>query len=143
LQLRRICWIRSRPLTLLDARLAQSSMTLGSYFQQLQRVVAKDGEGRLALAALYWSDHQKAQAETVLGDACVSLEQLYNRMDGAAAATAAETLYKYIIVEHFTDVHWYGIENRLFDHQRGRFQSYKKSGIHPTYRATRYQSLGF
>jgi hypothetical protein len=28
-------------------------------------------------------------------------------------------------------------------YQRGRFQSHKKSGIHPTYRATRSQSLGF
>jgi hypothetical protein len=78
--------------------IAQTVGVEGRDVRLLQRVVAKDGEGRLALAALYWSDHQKAQAETVLGDACVRLDQLYNRMDGAAVATAAETLYKYIIV---------------------------------------------
>jgi tetratricopeptide (TPR) repeat protein len=55
----------------------------------LQRVITKEGEGRLALAALYWSDNQKAQAETVLGDACVRLDQLSNQMDGAAAATTS------------------------------------------------------
>jgi hypothetical protein len=56
----------------------------------LQRVITKEGEGRLALAALYWSDNQKAQAETVLGDACVRLDQLSNQMDGAAATATSQ-----------------------------------------------------
>ena len=46
----------------------------------LQRVIAKEGEGRMALAALLWNDATvkdgKAQAEKLLGDACVRLEQM-------------------------------------------------------------------
>ena len=42
----------------------------------LQRVVAKEGEGRMALAALYWDSGQRDKAEQILGDACIRLEQL-------------------------------------------------------------------
>jgi len=51
----------------------------------LQRVIAKEGEGRMALAALLWNEGgQRAQAETVMGDACVRLEQL--QADAASVA---------------------------------------------------------
>eukprot|EP00522_Entomoneis_paludosa_P008767 CAMPEP_0172447598 /NCGR_PEP_ID=MMETSP1065-20121228/6874_1 /TAXON_ID=265537 /ORGANISM="Amphiprora paludosa, Strain CCMP125" /LENGTH=406 /DNA_ID=CAMNT_0013198935 /DNA_START=45 /DNA_END=1268 /DNA_ORIENTATION=- len=53
----------------------------------LQRVVAKEGEGRMALAALLWSEGgQRGSAETVLGDACVRLEQL--QADAASRSKA-------------------------------------------------------
>jgi tetratricopeptide (TPR) repeat protein len=42
----------------------------------LQRVIAKEGEGRMALAATLWSDGQKQEAETVLGDGCLRMDQL-------------------------------------------------------------------
>jgi hypothetical protein len=46
----------------------------------LQRVIAKESEGRMALAALLWTDSgnsdSKQQAETNLGEACIRLEQL-------------------------------------------------------------------
>ncbi|KAL7566463.1 hypothetical protein ACA910_000940 [Epithemia clementina (nom. ined.)] len=43
----------------------------------LQRVLAKEGEGRMALAALLWrTPDQRQEAETVLGYACERLEQL-------------------------------------------------------------------
>lgn len=55
----------------------------------LQRVIAKEGEGRLALAALLWNDSNtkdgKAQAEKVLGDACVRLEQMQAQQSKGAA----------------------------------------------------------
>lgn len=47
----------------------------------LRRVFAKEGEGRMALAALLWSDGQRGEAETVLGDACVRLDQLQADVD--------------------------------------------------------------
>lgn len=42
----------------------------------LQRVVAKEGEGRMALASVLWANNERAAAETQLSDACVRLEQL-------------------------------------------------------------------
>jgi len=42
----------------------------------LERVVAKEGEARISLASLYWANNQKQKAETLLGDACVRLDQL-------------------------------------------------------------------
>ena len=42
----------------------------------LQRVVAKEGEGRMALASLLWDSGEKNEAEKILGDACVRLDQL-------------------------------------------------------------------
>ena len=48
----------------------------------LQRIISKEGEGRMALAALLWTTNEKNAAETVLGDACVRMDQLLNQMDG-------------------------------------------------------------
>jgi tetratricopeptide (TPR) repeat protein len=45
----------------------------------LQRVIEKEGEGRMALAALLWSDNQRNEAERVLGDACLRLDQLQDQ----------------------------------------------------------------
>ncbi|GKZ00911.1 hypothetical protein MPSEU_001042600 [Mayamaea pseudoterrestris] len=42
----------------------------------LQRVIAKEGEGRMALAATLWNDGNRAKAEQILGDACIRMEQL-------------------------------------------------------------------
>ena len=57
----------------------------------LQRVIAKEGEGRMALAALLWSDNNKAEAEKVLGDACVRLEQMQAQQAKTKAGTVAST----------------------------------------------------
>jgi hypothetical protein len=51
----------------------------------LQRVIEKEGEGRMALAALLWSDGQRAEAESILGEACVRLDQLQAQVDENAA----------------------------------------------------------
>ena len=42
----------------------------------LQRVIAKEGEARIALASLLWQAGEKVQAEEQLATACVRLEQL-------------------------------------------------------------------
>lgn len=47
----------------------------------LQQVVTKEGEGRMALAALLWSDGKRMEAEQVLGEACVRLDQLQVQVD--------------------------------------------------------------
>ena len=53
----------------------------------LQRVLAKEGEGRMALAAILWrSPEDRQQAETVLGDACIRLEQL--QAEGKSSSTS-------------------------------------------------------
>jgi tetratricopeptide (TPR) repeat protein len=57
----------------------------------LQRVIAKESEGRMALAALLWNDssnsNNKQLAETNRGEACIRLEQLQ-----ADAASRKDTL---------------------------------------------------
>lgn len=72
--------------TTLAGAIAKTVGVEGRDVRLLQRVITKEGEGRLALAALYWSDNQKLKAETVLGDACLRLDQLVNQMDGTKSA---------------------------------------------------------
>eukprot|EP00593_Proboscia_inermis_P013219 CAMPEP_0171309466 /NCGR_PEP_ID=MMETSP0816-20121228/19626_1 /TAXON_ID=420281 /ORGANISM="Proboscia inermis, Strain CCAP1064/1" /LENGTH=371 /DNA_ID=CAMNT_0011793003 /DNA_START=53 /DNA_END=1168 /DNA_ORIENTATION=+ len=42
----------------------------------LQRVIAKEGEARMALASILWDANERSAAETELGEACARLEQL-------------------------------------------------------------------
>ena len=42
----------------------------------LQRVIAKEGEARLALASILWDNKERNAAEKQLGDACSRLEEL-------------------------------------------------------------------
>jgi hypothetical protein len=48
----------------------------GRDIELLQRVVAKEGEGRLALASILWESGERAAAEKYFGDGCLRLEQL-------------------------------------------------------------------
>jgi tetratricopeptide (TPR) repeat protein len=48
----------------------------GRDLKLLQHVITKEGEGRMALAAVLWDEGQRGEAEQVLGDACIRLEQL-------------------------------------------------------------------
>lgn len=48
----------------------------GRDIELLQRVVAKEGEGRLALASILWGNGERAAAEKYFGDGCLRLEQL-------------------------------------------------------------------
>jgi tetratricopeptide (TPR) repeat protein len=60
----------------------------------LQRVIAKEGEGRMALAALLWTDGDRSHrtdAERVLGDACLRLEQLQSQVTSMKQQPAAES----------------------------------------------------
>jgi tetratricopeptide (TPR) repeat protein len=46
----------------------------------LQRVIIKEGEAGVALAAFLWNDNQKPEAEQVLGNTCLRLEQLQQKI---------------------------------------------------------------
>ncbi|GAX28843.1 hypothetical protein FisN_20Lh139 [Fistulifera solaris] len=67
----------------------------------LQRVIAKEGEGRMALASLLWEDGNRVEAEQYLGDACLRLDQmqadaiarLQKESIGTDPATAKGLLY--------------------------------------------------
>lgn len=48
----------------------------GRDIELLQRVVTKEGEGRLALASILWENGERGGAEKYYGDGCLRLEQL-------------------------------------------------------------------
>ena len=105
----------------------------------LQRVIAKEGEGRLALAALLWNDKTqsdgKVQAEKVLGDACVRLEQMQAQaVGGGKAATTGlpSTGLRFSIDDALpsaTDVSCYRFKNPSFLDQLGWPEDLQKKVI--------------
>lgn len=62
--------------TLLEGAIKKTTSVEGTDVELLQRVIAKEGEARLALASILWSNDEKAAAESQLGEACNRLEQL-------------------------------------------------------------------
>jgi hypothetical protein len=76
---------------LLERAIGTTTGVEGRDVELLQRVIVKEGEGRMALAALLWSTGQRQEAETVLGDACLRLDQLQAQLD-VAVPTAAKKL---------------------------------------------------
>eukprot|EP00548_Thalassiothrix_antarctica_P004467 CAMPEP_0194132580 /NCGR_PEP_ID=MMETSP0152-20130528/3013_1 /TAXON_ID=1049557 /ORGANISM="Thalassiothrix antarctica, Strain L6-D1" /LENGTH=427 /DNA_ID=CAMNT_0038827679 /DNA_START=80 /DNA_END=1363 /DNA_ORIENTATION=- len=67
----------------LSKAIAQSKGVESQDIALLQRVIAKEGEGRMALASILWSNpQQRSGAEAELGEACSRLEQL--QMDAIA-----------------------------------------------------------
>jgi len=53
-----------------------TGVTSGTDVELLQRVIAKEGEARIALASILWNAGDKAAAEKQLGEACVRFDQL-------------------------------------------------------------------
>ena len=53
-----------------------TGITTGTDVELLQRVIAKEGEARIALAAILWNAGDRAGAEKQLGEACVRFDQL-------------------------------------------------------------------
>jgi len=63
--------------SVLSKAIAQSKGVESRDVSLLQRVVAKEGEGRMALASILWSNPQeRLTAEQELGEACIRLDQL-------------------------------------------------------------------
>jgi len=60
---------------ILDEILASKDI-VGRDIKLLQRVIAKEGEARIALAAVLWNSNDKPSAEAQRGEACVRFEQL-------------------------------------------------------------------
>ena len=61
---------------LLEKAIPKTTAVAGTDVELLQRVIAKEGEARIALASILWNDNDKAGAEAQLGEACVRLDQL-------------------------------------------------------------------
>lgn len=62
--------------SVLKKAILKTTSAEGRDVELLQRVIAKEGEARLALASILWDTKDRAAAETQLGDACIRLEQL-------------------------------------------------------------------
>mmetsp|Transcript_20498 Transcript_20498/g.30190 ORF Transcript_20498/g.30190 Transcript_20498/m.30190 type:complete len:445 (+) Transcript_20498:79-1413(+) len=62
--------------TLLEKAIASTVAVEGRDVELLQRIIAKEGEARIALASILWSNGDKGAAEAQLGEACVRLDQL-------------------------------------------------------------------
>jgi tetratricopeptide (TPR) repeat protein len=75
--------------SVLTKGIARTTSVEGRDVALLQRIIAKEGEGRIALASILWSSDSKDRpaAEAQLGEACVRLEQL--DVDAQARSTKA------------------------------------------------------
>ena len=62
--------------SVLKNAIKRTTLVEGRDVELLQRVIAKEGEARLALASILWDTKDRSAAETQLGDACIRLEQL-------------------------------------------------------------------
>jgi len=61
---------------LLKNAIQRTKTVEGRDIQLLQRVIAKEGEGRMALASVLWVSGDRTEAEAQLGKACERLDQL-------------------------------------------------------------------
>lgn len=62
--------------TLIRSSFKKIKLVEGRDIPLLQRVIAKEGESRIALASLYWTSGERQDAESQLGLACERLDQL-------------------------------------------------------------------
>lgn len=62
--------------TMLKDAIQKTKTVEGRDIPLLQRVIAKEGEGRMALASVAWTTGDRAEAEKQLGLACQRLDQL-------------------------------------------------------------------
>lgn len=70
----------------LEAAIKTTTSVEGNDVLLLQRVIAKEGEARIALASILWNSNEKAAAESQLGEACSRFEQLQADADAREAA---------------------------------------------------------
>jgi len=70
----------------LEEAIKSTTSVEGRDVELLQRVIAKEGEARVALASILWSSNEKAAAEAQLGEACGRLDQLQADADAREAA---------------------------------------------------------
>jgi hypothetical protein len=71
---------------ILEEAIKTTTSVEGNDVQLLQRVIAKEGEARIALASILWTSDEKAAAESQLGEACSRFEQLQADSDAREAA---------------------------------------------------------
>mmetsp|Transcript_7180 Transcript_7180/g.10287 ORF Transcript_7180/g.10287 Transcript_7180/m.10287 type:complete len:438 (-) Transcript_7180:7-1320(-) len=70
----------------LEDAIKRTTSVEGNDISLLQRVIAKEGEARIALASVLWGSNDKAGAEAQLGEACTRLDQLEADFDARQAA---------------------------------------------------------
>lgn len=70
----------------LESAIQSTTSVEGRDVELLQRVIAKEGEARMALASILWSNNEKAAAEMQFGEACGRLDQLQADADAREAA---------------------------------------------------------
>jgi tetratricopeptide (TPR) repeat protein len=70
----------------LESAIKSTTSVEGRDVELLQRVIAKEGEARMALASLLWSSNEKAAAENQFGEACGRLDQLQADADAREKA---------------------------------------------------------
>ena len=77
---------QSKAKSILSNAIQRTTRVEGRDISLLQRVIAKEGEGRMALASLLWSTGDRIDAESQLSEACMRLDQLQadarSRMQG-------------------------------------------------------------
>ena len=70
----------------LEDAIKKTTSVEGNDVELLQRVIAKEGEARLALASVLWGSNEKGAAESQFGEACARLDQLQADADAREAA---------------------------------------------------------
>lgn len=81
---------REEAIKILKEGIDSTTSVEGRDVELLQRVIAKEGEARIALASILWSSaNQKSEAESQLGEACGRLEQLQADADARAEKAKA------------------------------------------------------
>lgn len=72
--------------SVLEDAIKKTTSVEGNDVELLQRVIAKEGEARLALASVLWGSNEKSAAEAQFGEACARLDQLQADADAREAA---------------------------------------------------------
>lgn len=62
--------------TILKQAIGKTNGIEGGDAALLELVIAKEGEGRMALASIEWDEGNREEAENVMGKACIRLDQL-------------------------------------------------------------------
>lgn len=73
---------KQEAITILRKGIQQTKGITSRDIPLLRHVIVKEGEGRIVLASLLWNNIQtRSDAETILGDACIRLDQLQTQLD--------------------------------------------------------------
>lgn len=75
----------AKAVVILKNAIAQTKGIENRDYTLLQRVISKEGEARMVLAAILWNQGERSEAEKSLGTACLRLDQLQDAAQKMAA----------------------------------------------------------